>query len=108
MDLLDGNKQVMCKCVFIVKYRGYRTIERHKQRLMVKGYAQTYEIDCRENFALMAKLNIIRILLFFVTNFDWPLQQFDMKNAFLYENLEEGYMEIPPGLEENFKRNRVC
>ena len=55
----------------------------------------------------MAKLNIIRILLFFVTNFDWPLQQFDMKNAFLYENLEEGYMEIPPGLEENFKRNRV-
>ena len=75
---------------------------------MVKGYAQTYEIDCRENFALMAKLNIIRILLFFVTNFDWPLQQFDMKNAFLYENLEEGYMEIPPGLEENFKRNRVC
>ena len=55
----------------------------------------------------MAKLNIIRILLFFVTNFDWPLQQFDIKNAFLYENLEEGYMEIPPSLEENFKRNRV-
>ena len=44
----------------------------------------------------MAKINTIRILIYITANRDWPLQQFDVKNAFLNGDLEEEvYMELP-------------
>ena len=64
------------------------TIDRYKAQLVVKGYAQRYGIDYQDTFAPMAKINTIRILISIATNRDWPLQQFDVKNAFLNGDLE--------------------
>ena len=51
-----------------------------------------------QTFAPIAKINTIRVLLSLVVNLDWPLQQFDVKNAFLHcELFEEIYMDLPPG-----------
>ena len=45
----------------------------------------------------MTKMNIIRILLSLAINFDWGLQQYDVKNDFLHSQLEEEiYMSIQP------------
>jgi hypothetical protein len=38
--------------------------------LVAKGYTQTYSVDYRETFSLMAKLNVVRVLLSLVTNLD--------------------------------------
>jgi len=51
----------------------------------------------------------VRVILSLAANFDWPLHQFDMKNAFLHGDLEEEiYMDVPPGYTNHEPRPKVC
>ena len=68
-------------------------------QLVAKGYTLFYGVYYQETFALVAKLNTVRILLSLTANQDWPLLQFDVKNVFLHgEILEEIYMDSPLGM----------
>ena len=99
---------VDCKWIFTLKYKHDGSLERHKARLVAKGYTQTYGVDYQETFALVAKMNIVRILLSLVAHYNWQLLQYDAKNAILQGDLdEEIYMNIPPRFEGN-TGNKVC
>ena len=64
---------------------------------MAKMFTQTYNIDYQKIFALVAKMNIVKILLSVATNLGWNLFQMDVKNAFFQRTLEEEvYMTLPP------------
>ena len=57
----------------------------------------------------MAKLNMVRVLLSLATNHDWPLHQFEVKNASFHGDLEEEvYMEVPSGYTVNSESEVVC
>ncbi|RVW18406.1 Retrovirus-related Pol polyprotein from transposon TNT 1-94 [Vitis vinifera] len=96
VSLLKGKKIVGCKSVFSINHKADRSIEQSKERLVAKGYTQTYDIDHQETLSPVEKLNIARVLLFLVANLDYPLHQFDVKNVFFHGDLEkEVYMDIP-------------
>ena len=85
------------KWVFTVKQNPKGEVDRYKARLVAKGYSQTYGIDYDETFTPVVKMGNVRTLISCAVNFGWPLHQMDVKNAFLHGDLQEVYMEIPPG-----------
>ena len=63
----------------------------------------------QETFALVLKMNTVRILLSLATHFDWDLQLFDIKNVRLHSKIdEEIYMKVPLGFRVSLDQNKVC
>ena len=70
VNLPKGKRKVGCKWVLTTKNRAYGTLERYKVRLVAKGYTQTHGTDYQETFALVEKINDVRIFLSLTTNID--------------------------------------
>lgn len=62
--LLEGKKPIWSKWVYKIKCRADDSIERYKTRLVAKGFFQIKCVDFHETFSTMAKLVIIRYLVF--------------------------------------------
>jgi Reverse transcriptase (RNA-dependent DNA polymerase) len=107
VELPNGKKPVGCRWIYKIKFNSDGSIERHKAKLVAKGFTQTYGVDYKETFAPVTKMNTVRTVMSIAVNHDWPLFQMDVKNAFLHGELEEEvYMEAPPGL--SLKQGVVC
>ena len=96
VELPNGVKAVGYKWVFKTKNDLLGNIERHKARLIAKGFTQREGIDYTETFSSVFRKDSLRIIMALVTYFDFDLHQMDMKTAFLNGNLEEEvYMKQP-------------
>jgi hypothetical protein len=77
-------------------------VTRNKARLVAKGYSQVKGLDFDETYALVTRLESIRILLAYATYHGFKLYQMDVKSAFLNGPIkEEVYVEQPPGFEDS-------
>ncbi|GKA51022.1 retrovirus-related pol polyprotein from transposon TNT 1-94 [Tanacetum coccineum] len=75
-----------------------QTVIRNKARLVAKGYAQEEGIDFEESFALVARLEDVRIFVAYAAHKYFPIYKMDVKTAFLNGLLkEEVYVAQPDG-----------
>ena len=94
----EGRNIIDSKWVFKVKTNADGTIERHKARLVARGFNQTAGVDFKENFSPVVKYTSIRTFCAIVNQLDLELHQRDVSTAFLNGDLqEEIYMKQPEG-----------
>ncbi|GKF02758.1 ribonuclease H-like domain-containing protein, partial [Tanacetum coccineum] len=86
-----------------------KNLKEHEQaRLVTQGYTQEEGIDYDEVFALVARIEAIRLFLVYASFKDFVVYQIDVKSAFLYGKIkEEVYVCQPPGFEDPDFSNRV-
>ena len=96
--LPKGMKKIRVKWVFKTKLNEKGEVDKHKARLVVKGYAQRQGIDYSEVFSPVARWDTIRMLLSLAALRGWEVFQLDVKSAFLHGELKEVvYIEQPEG-----------
>nr|GEV73273.1 ribonuclease H-like domain-containing protein [Tanacetum cinerariifolium] len=102
-------KPIKCKWIYKIKYKSSRDIERYKARLVAKGFSQREGIDFDETFFPVVKMTTVRCVISLSVENKWQLFQLDVKNAFLYGDLdEEIYMTIPQDFSDKDNKGKVC
>ncbi|GJW67391.1 zf-CCHC domain-containing protein [Tanacetum coccineum] len=95
-EITKDGKVIGTKWVFRNKLDENGIVSRNKARLVVQGYNQQEGIDYDETYALVARLESIRILLAYACALNFKLFQMDVKSAFLngFINEEKGHISI--------------
>ncbi|GKE22743.1 retrovirus-related pol polyprotein from transposon TNT 1-94, partial [Tanacetum coccineum] len=68
VPVLDNKKPLTLKWLFKNKHDEENKVIRNKTRLVVRGYHQEEGIDFEESFALVARMEAIRIFLAYAAN----------------------------------------
>nr|GEY81422.1 putative ribonuclease H-like domain-containing protein [Tanacetum cinerariifolium] len=85
----DNISPLTLKWLFKNKHDGEQTVIQNKSRLVVRGYHQEEGIDFEESFALVARMEAIRIFLAYAAHKSSLMFQMDVKTAFLHGSLKE-------------------
>ncbi|GKB04722.1 putative ribonuclease H-like domain-containing protein [Tanacetum coccineum] len=108
VDLPYGKRAIGTKCVYRNKKDERGIVIRNKARLVAHGYTQEEGIDSNEVFALVARIEAIRLFLAYASFKDFVVYQMDVKSAFLYGKIEEEvYVCQPPGFKDLEFHDRV-
>lgn len=108
VHLLPNHKVIGWRWVYKLKLKSDGSIKRHKAWLVAKGFHQTKCLNYFETFNPVVKLTVIFIVLILVLSHGWPLKQLDVHNSFLNWEIDEVYMEQPPGFVDPFAPHLVC
>ncbi|GJZ02463.1 retrotransposon protein, putative, ty1-copia subclass [Tanacetum coccineum] len=84
-------------------------VNTYKDRLVAKGFTQTYRVDYEETFSPVADIRAIRILVAIAAFYDYEISKIDVKTAFLNGYLDEDiYMVQPEGFIDPKHPKKVC
>lgn len=102
VPLSKGKKAIGCRWAYRTKRKVDGSIDKHKARLVVKGYLQRKGIEYHETYAPLTRQETIRFVLSHMAKEAWESQQMDVMTAFLNSLLyEEVYIKQPEGFEDS-------
>jgi len=79
----------------------------YKARLVIRGFEQQAGVDFDETFTLVAKLQILRMMLAYTAVHNGEIEQMDVVTAFLNPKVDgDVYMALPQGIEVD--KPQVC
>nr|GEU49873.1 retrovirus-related Pol polyprotein from transposon TNT 1-94 [Tanacetum cinerariifolium] len=108
VPLPDKVMVITLKWIYTVKLDEPGGILKNKARLVARGNRQEERIDFEESFALVARLEAIRIFLAYAAHKNMVVYQMDVKTAFLNGNLrEEVYVSQPDRFVDQYNINHV-
>jgi hypothetical protein len=95
--------------VFTHKLHADESFDRYKVRWVLRNFTQRREVDHDETFSPVVKSATIRTVLATAVSHDWPVQQLDVKNSFLYGTLSETiFYSQPTGFTDPAHPDLVC
>jgi len=103
-----GKKALTSKWVYKTKYRPDGSVERHKAKLVIRGFEQIKDKDYKHTFSPMAKLTTVRIFIALATAKRWLLHQLDINNAFLHGYIDKEVFMLPPPGYTKAQAGEVC
>nr|GFA16382.1 retrovirus-related Pol polyprotein from transposon TNT 1-94 [Tanacetum cinerariifolium] len=86
---LDNISPFTLKWLFKNQHDEEQTVIQNKSLLVVKGYRQEEGIDFEESFALVARMEAIKIFLAYAAHKSFSVFQLNVKTAFLHGSLKE-------------------
>ncbi|GJR80440.1 putative ribonuclease H-like domain-containing protein [Tanacetum coccineum] len=92
VDLPKVKRAIGTKWVWRNKKDERGIVIRNKARLVAQGYTQEESINYDEVFALVARIEAIRLFLAYASFMGFIVYQMDVKSAFLYGTIEEEMM----------------
>ncbi|RDX89437.1 hypothetical protein CR513_28841, partial [Mucuna pruriens] len=99
---------IRVKWVYKTKLNPNGAIQKHKARLVVKGYSQQLGIDYNETFALVARLDMVRSLIAHVAQKGWSIYKIVVKFTLLNRvRKEEIYIDQPQGFISKGNKGKV-
>lgn len=96
--LPKGKRAIRCRWAYRTKRKVNGKVDRHKERLVAKGYLQSKGLYYHESYAPSTRQETIRLVFSYMARESWESQQMDVMMAFLNRNLkEEVYLKQPKG-----------
>ena len=106
VELPDGIKPIGLKWVFKIKRNADGTISKYKARLVAKG--NMHGVDYDEVFALVARIETIRLIIALAGSHGWEIHHLDVKTPFLHNELkEEVFVNQPEGFTVTGEEHKV-
>ena len=78
------------KWVYKTKQDADGNVQKHKARMVARGFKHQPSIDFNETFAPVARMDTAKTVLAIVAKKKWHVYQMDVKSAFLNGYLEKG------------------
>ena len=79
---------MQCKWVYRTKVADNGSNIKYNSRFVSKGFSQVQGVDYIDTFALVSKMESIRVVLAIVASKRWEVHHMDVKSAFLHGEIQ--------------------